>query len=109
MAPARKRPTAPEQRVMLTGTGAGDRDSVPRTSEACPLSSDCPGTATTQNSLLFFLLSFFFFFFFFFLLFRVVSTAHGGSQARGRLGAAAASLCHSHSDAGSEPHLQPIP
>ena len=35
--------------------------------------------------------------------------AHGGSQARGRIGAVAAGLRHSHSNAGSEPHLQPTP
>ena len=33
--------------------------------------------------------------------------SHGISQARGWIGAAAASLCHSHSSAISEPHLQP--
>ena len=31
--------------------------------------------------------------------------AYGGSQARGLIGAVAAGLCHSHSNAGSEPHL----
>ena len=35
--------------------------------------------------------------------------AYGGSQARGRIGAAAASLHQSHSNAGSEPRLQPTP
>ena len=35
--------------------------------------------------------------------------AYGSSQARGRTGAAAASLHHSHSNAGSEPRLQPTP
>ena len=34
---------------------------------------------------------------------------HGGSQARGRIGAVEASLRQSHSNAGSEPHLQPTP
>ena len=48
-------------------------------------------------------------FFFFFLLFRAALTPYGGSQARGRIGAAAASLPHSHSNAGSEPRLQPTP
>ena len=42
---------------------------------------------------------------FFFFFFRVKPTAHGGSQARGPIGATAASLRHSHSNAGSEPHL----
>ena len=49
----------------------------------------------------------FFFSFLFFLLFMVVSVAYGSSQARGRIGAAAADLHHSHSKTGSEPHLQP--
>ena len=32
--------------------------------------------------------------------------AHGGSQAKGQIGAVAAGLCHSHSSAGSEPTSQ---
>ena len=43
---------------------------------------------------------FFFFFFFFFCLFRASPTAHGGSQARSRIGAIAASIHHSHSNVG---------
>jgi len=35
--------------------------------------------------------------------------AYGGSQARGRIGAVATGLHQSHSNAGSEPHLQPTP
>ena len=35
--------------------------------------------------------------------------ACGSSQARGRIGAAAPGLLHSHSSARPEPHLQPIP
>ena len=31
--------------------------------------------------------------------------AYGGSQARGQIGAVAASLCHSHGHLGSELHL----
>ena len=60
-----------------------------------------------------------FFFFFLSFVFVVVVVvvaiswaapeAYGGSQARGRTGAIAASLCQSHSDAGSKPHLQPPP
>ena len=46
------------------------------------------------------------FFFFFFFLFRAVAMAYGGSQARGLIGAAATGLHHSHSNAGSKPHLQ---
>ena len=40
---------------------------------------------------------------------RATLTAYGGSQARGPIRAVAASLCHSHSNMGSEPHLQPTP
>ena len=52
----------------------------------------------------------FFFFVFVFvfvllLLFRAALMAYGGSQARGSVGATAASLHHSHSNAGSEPCL----
>ena len=46
----------------------------------------------------------------FFLLFLwAAPVAYGGSQARGRIGAVATSLRHSHSNAGSEPRLQPTP
>ena len=44
---------------------------------------------------------------FFFSLFRATLMAHGGSQARGGIRAVAATLCHSHSHAGSKPRLQP--
>ena len=49
----------------------------------------------------------FFFFFFFFCPFvsRAAPVAYGGSQARGRIGVVAASLCHSHSNARSDPCL----
>ena len=43
--------------------------------------------------------------FFFFCLFRAALMAYGGSQARGRIGAVAASLHHSHGNVGSEPRL----
>ena len=43
------------------------------------------------------------FFFVFFLTAALV--AYGSSQARGRIGAVAAGLGHSHSNARSEPHL----
>ena len=55
---------------------------------------------------------FFVFWFFVFCLFavsRATTVAHGGSQARGLIGAIAAGLHHSHSHAGSEPHLRPTP
>ena len=50
-----------------------------------------------------------FFFFFFLFLFRAATVAYGGYQARGQIGAVAAGLYHSHSNARSEQHLQPIP
>ena len=40
---------------------------------------------------------------------RAAPPAYGSSQARGQMGAAAASLKHSHSNARSELHLQPTP
>ena len=53
----------------------------------------------------------FFFFFFFFCLSRAAPAPCGGSQARGCIGAVAAGLyhSHSHSNATSEPRLQPTP
>ena len=48
---------------------------------------------------------FFFFFFFVFCLFRAAPAAHGGSQARGLIGAVDASLHQSHSNARSQPRL----
>ena len=48
-------------------------------------------------------------FIYFFCLFRASPTVHGGSQARGQSGAAAASPRHSHSNARSKQHLQPTP
>ena len=43
--------------------------------------------------------------FFFFFLFRATPVAQGSSQARGGIGAVAATLHHSHRNVGSEPHL----
>ena len=48
-------------------------------------------------------------FFFSFFLFRAAPVAYGGSQARGQIGVVAASLCHTHSNTGSEVHLWPTP
>ena len=42
-------------------------------------------------------------------LFRTSPKAYGVSQARGQIGAVTAGLCHSHSNLGSEPRLQPSP
>ena len=41
----------------------------------------------------------------FFFLFTAAPAAYGGSQARGRIGASAAGLPHSHGNAGSEAYL----
>ena len=49
------------------------------------------------------------FVFFFFGLFRAAPSAYGGSKFRGLIGATAAGLCHSHSNARSELCLWPIP
>ena len=46
---------------------------------------------------------------FFFLLFRAALVAYGGSQARGRIRAAVASLHPSHRNTGYELRLQPTP
>ena len=46
---------------------------------------------------------------FFFCLFRAVPTTYGSSLARSQVGAAASGLCHSHSNMGPEPCLQPTP
>ena len=42
---------------------------------------------------------------FFCFVFRATSTAYGGSQAGGQMGAVAAGLRHSHGNARSNPHL----
>ena len=61
----------------------------------------------------FFFLFFIFIFFVFFVVVVAISwaapAAYGGSQARGRIGAVATGLRQSHSNAGSEPRLQPTP
>ena len=49
---------------------------------------------------------FFFFFFFFFAFSWADPAAYGGSQARGHIGAVAASLHQSHSKVGSNPTPQ---
>ena len=46
---------------------------------------------------------------FFFFFFRAASSAYGGSQARGQIGATTAGLSYSHSNAGSDMRLPPIP
>ena len=56
----------------------------------------------------FFLLVYFLFLYFFFFL-RPIPKAGGSSQAGGRIGVAAVSLCHSYRNTRSEPHLRPTP
>ena len=48
-------------------------------------------------------------FFFFFCFFRAALAAYGSSQARGGIGARAASLHHRHSKVESEPYFQLTP
>ena len=62
--------------------------------------------AGTMPSCLFLIL---FSFFVFFAFSRATPSAYGSSQARGLIGAVAASLNQSHSNAGSEPRLRPTP
>ena len=47
--------------------------------------------------------------FFFFGLFRPATAAHGGSKAKGQIGATAASLHHSHSNTRPKLSLWPTP
>ena len=53
--------------------------------------------------------NFLFFIFCLFAFSRAAPTAYGGSQARGLIGAVAATLHQSHSNVGSELRLQPTP
>ena len=52
---------------------------------------------------------FFFFVVFIFVFSMAAPMAYGDFRARGLIGATATSLCQSHSNMGSEPHLQPTP
>ena len=52
---------------------------------------------------------YYFIFIFGFCLLRAASAAYRSSQAKGRIGATAAGLHHSHSKVGSEPCLRPTP
>ena len=66
---------------------------------------------TGKHKDIFFSLSLIFFFFVCVCvcIFRATPTAYGGSQARGLIGAAAASLGQSHSNTRSVPCLRPTP
>ena len=67
------------------------------------------GIVALRSFIFFFFFFFFFFLFFFFFVFLRLHTWHmGSSWARGRIGAVAASLYHSHSKAGSELCLNPL-
>ena len=55
------------------------------------------------------IIGFFCFCFFLFAISRATPAAYGGSQAQGLIGAVAGGLHQSHSNLGSEPHLQPTP
>ena len=69
-----------------------------------------PRVSLKLYKLMFFKLLFFIYLFIYFAFLpfsRAAPAAYGGSQARGRIGAVAAGLHHSHSNVGSEPHLQP--
>ena len=66
-------------------------------------------TNESEDLFLFFCNKVFYFITFRFCIFRAPPAAHGGSQARGLIGAVATGLHHSHSNAGSETHLRPTP
>ena len=59
--------------------------------------------------LFYFILFYLFIYFCLFAISWAAPTAYGGSQARGLIGAVAASRRQSHSNEGSELHLRPTP
>ena len=80
-----------------------------RVSTATSRKKDLPAESFSRLTRKHIFLSFYFILFiylFIYLLFRATSSAYGGSQARGLIGAVAADLCHSHRNARSEPRLQ---
>ena len=77
----------------------------PLSLQICVSCSSASINGITQHALL---VSSFFILFFFFLLLMATAAAYGSFQARGRIGAEAAGLRHSHSNARSELHLQPM-
>ena len=68
-----------------------------------------PLSEASDLTCIFMTLCWVFFFFCLFAFSRGAPTVYGGSQARGLIRAVAASLHHSHSNAGSEPCLRPTP
>ena len=81
-------------------------DSIPDYKAVVP-SSDCDWVFFCLFWVVFFVL--FCFLFLVFSLYRAALETHGGSQARGLIGAIAANLRQSHSNTRSKPHLQPTP
>ena len=85
----------------------------PQPHGSCQFHFCCTTTGTPKRAdlnckfPLVFLYSLSFIIYLFIYLFRTIPMAYGGSQARGRIRAAGAGLHHSHSNARSEPHLQP--
>ena len=73
------------------------------------INSSCLNYKTLSKQKYLFFLFFVCFVFVFFAISWAAPVAYGGSQARGQIGAVAASLHQSHSNTRSEPHLQPTP
>ena len=61
------------------------------------------------HNLIYLFVCLFIYLFFAFAFSRAAPTAYGDSQARGLIGAVVAGLRQGHSNAGSEPRLQPAP
>ena len=76
-----------------------------------PFHKDKMHTYSTLSQFAYTMKSFYYLFIYFCLFFfsRAAPAAYDGSQARGLMGAVAAGLHHSHSNAGSEPHLWTTP
>ena len=68
-----------------------------------------PSLGKIEGSQLLLLLLLLLLLYYYYLLFRAAPVGHGGSQARSRIGAVAANLRHSHSNARSKLHLGPTP
>ena len=66
-------------------------------------------TVTHWDALVWIIFFFIIIIYLFICSFRATPAAYGGSQPRGQIGAAAAGLHHSHSNAEFEPHLRPTP
>ena len=66
------------------------------------------GPQGNSEDIIYHMIAFFIFIFIYLLilLFRAIPAAHGSSQARDHIGAAAARLRYSHSNSGSEPRLR---